>query len=45
MIMSILLNFFYRKEKEFKIHNIKCIKPSDQKLKLALDFPDDLKKT
>ena len=39
-----ITQFFYRKEKEFKIHNIKCIKPSDQKLKLALDFPDDLKK-
>ena len=39
-----ITQFFYRKEKEFKIHNIKCIKPSDQNLKLALDFPDDLKK-
>ena len=39
-----ITQFFYRKEKEFKIHNIKCIKPLDQNLKLALDFPDDLKK-
>ena len=39
-----ITQYFYEKEKEFKIHNIKCSKPFDQNLKLALDIPDDLKK-
>ena len=30
-----ITQFFYRKEKEFKIHNIKCIKPFRSKIKIS----------
>ena len=39
-----ITQYFYSKEKEFKIYNIECGKPIDLNLKLALDMPDDLKK-
>lgn len=39
-----ITQYFYSKNKEFKIHNIKCGKPFDPNLKLTLDKLEDLKK-
>jgi len=39
-----ITQYFYGKEKEFKIYNIKCDKVFDPNLKLAVDKPDDLKR-
>ena len=39
-----ITQYFYSKEKKFKIYNIECSKPISLNLKLALDKPDDLKK-
>lgn len=38
-----ITQYFYNKEKEFKIYNIKCSRILDLNLRLALDKPSDLK--
>ena len=39
-----ITQYFYSKEKEFKIYNIKCGKSFNSNFKLSLDKPEDLKK-
>ena len=39
-----ITQYFYSKNKEFKIHNIECSKPFNSNLKLTLDKLEDLKK-
>lgn len=39
-----ITQYFYKKDNNLSIHNIKCAKPLNPNIKLALDEPEDLKK-